>query len=418
MAIRYATKNGNWSDVTVWDGGTTLPTASDDVRSNGFTVNIDGSYTVLTVSNNSAAGVVAGGFFELANGVALTCTGNPGIFSSTGGTVILLSLGSGQTATVNSSIQSNYTSTGGQVARNSGSGTLNIVGNITGQSTTGAGGHAVIRNSSSGAINITGNLVPRTEVNNGNAIVTNDSSGTIVVIGNCTGQTGNVNGFGASAYNGAAGVFSITGNITGGGISTHYGAQNASSGIFNINGTCTGNVGYAAVNSSTGRMIVTGSIQSSASAPAVFNSNNSGTLACTGPFLTTALGVSPIQAVRWLWKQTDQQPTYMQVRTQGDLALRNLYTADSVGGNPATNNVRAGTVYGPLNELTGTMAVPSANSVGFGVPVDNTTGTQALSPQDVWNVLTSTLTTNGSIGQRLKNAATVDTVAAQVASLM
>jgi hypothetical protein len=76
-----------------------------------------------------------------------------------------------------------------------------------------------------------------------------------------------------------------------------------------------------------------------------------------------------------------------------------LYTADSVGGNPATTNVRSGTVYGPSNELTGTLAVPPAGSVAVGVPVDNTVGTASLtavSPADiataVWAASSRTIT--------------------------
>lgn len=56
MANRYATKDGNWSDVTVWDGGTTLPGASDDVWSNGYRVTIDQDITVNSLQNNSNSG--------------------------------------------------------------------------------------------------------------------------------------------------------------------------------------------------------------------------------------------------------------------------------------------------------------------------------------------------------------------------
>jgi hypothetical protein len=60
------------------------------------------------------------------------------------------------------------------------------------------------------------------------------------------------------------------------------------------------------------------------------------------------------------------------------------------------------------------MAVPPAASVNFGVPVDNTTGTALVTASSVidaiWNHPISGITTSGSIGERLKNTATVDAV--------
>jgi hypothetical protein len=76
---------------------------------------------------------------------------------------------------------------------------------------------------------------------------------------------------------------------------------------------------------------------------------------------------------------------------------------------PNESDVRSGTSYA-LGNKTGTMAVPSTSSVAFGILVDNTTGTAVLTPENVWNTLTSTMTTSGSIGSRLKNAATTDIV--------
>jgi len=55
------------------------------------------------------------------------------------------------------------------------------------------------------------------------------------------------------------------------------------------------------------------------------------------------------------------------------------------------------------------MAVPS--NVRNGVPTDNTVGTGDLTAQEFWNSLTSTLTTNGSIGKLL-----VDNVDATISS--
>jgi hypothetical protein len=48
---------------------------------------------------------------------------------------------------------------------------------------------------------------------------------------------------------------------------------------------------------------------------------------------------------------------------------------DNVTGMAQIADVRLNTIYGYNNELTGTVAIPAAQSVAFGVPVDATTGT-------------------------------------------
>jgi hypothetical protein len=90
-----------------------------------------------------------------------------------------------------------------------------------------------------------------------------------------------------------------------------------------------------------------------------------------------------VYCTRWFWQNTTPPATYYQIRSANLSVIRPLYTADSVGGNPAVTNVRSGTVYGPNSELTGTCAVPAAGSVAFGVPVDATTGTAVLTPESV-----------------------------------
>lgn len=84
---------------------------------------------------------------------------------------------------------------------------------------------------------------------------------------------------------------------------------------------------------------------------------------------------------------------------------------------PAESDVRFGIGYNNGNKI-GSAYIPAAASVAFGVPVDNTTGTAALTPSAVWNAATSSLTTSGSIGERLKNASTVDTTGDQLAALL
>ena len=54
--------------------------------------------------------------------------------------------------------------------------------------------------------------------------------------------------------------------------------------------------------------------------------------------------------------------------------------------------------------------------VSQGVATGSTIGTAYLNAADVWNILTSTITVSGSIGERLKNASTVQTTGDQIAS--
>ena len=58
MANRYAIATGNWSDPTIWDGGT-LPTASDDVWAGGYDVTLDIDITVNSLRNDNTNGMTA-----------------------------------------------------------------------------------------------------------------------------------------------------------------------------------------------------------------------------------------------------------------------------------------------------------------------------------------------------------------------
>ncbi len=61
MAVRWAVANGNWSDTNTWNSGSVLgiPTGSDDVWSNTFSVNIDQSFDVVTLRNTARARDIA-----------------------------------------------------------------------------------------------------------------------------------------------------------------------------------------------------------------------------------------------------------------------------------------------------------------------------------------------------------------------
>lgn len=346
MAIVRAVKSGNWSDTTVWNTGA-LPTSADDVYSNTFTVTIDVSPTVLSISNAAATGVTAGGRFEPTNGITLTCTAVNGASGGSVAVLLVSFLGLGSSCTVILSY-----SGAGFIVQNSGLGTVNVIGNFVAG---GANNQKLIDNSTGGVINITGN---------------------------CTG--GAVASAAHCAYNSAAGTLNITGNVTGG--SSGAGAANQSTGTLNVTGTVTGGTRISdstgVLTTAAGVISVVGSIVASSGAPGLSSSSASAQIVLTGPFITSANGVNPVYAASWRWASTNPA-TYYQIRTVNTNVLRPLYTADSVGGNPATSNVRSGTVYGPNNELTGTCAVPPAGSVALGVPVDNTTGTAAITAANI-----------------------------------
>ena len=63
MAERYAVKTGSWSDLSLWDGGSTLPGVGDDVYPNAYNVTIDQDLTVDTLRNDAGATASAGGKF-------------------------------------------------------------------------------------------------------------------------------------------------------------------------------------------------------------------------------------------------------------------------------------------------------------------------------------------------------------------
>jgi hypothetical protein len=255
-------------------------------------------------------------------------------------------------------------------------------------------------------INITGDLIH--QESNAQAACLHINA---VCAVNITGGNGSISTSGGSSgrciwCQVAASSITITGNLVGSSISGNVSLITLSTSPTTIIGSITGGLSVLAVD-------------------------GSGSHFYTGPLIMSTTGVAPTNNVGWRWHST-LTPTYYAIRNRDNTAYRNLYTsdnADSGSGQPATNNVRSGTVYGPTNEFTGTCVVPSASSVAFGVPVDATTGTAVLTQQNVQDALasasivtlnqqTSSLNTPGSIGERLKLASTVATTAQQLSDAL
>jgi hypothetical protein len=217
-----------------------------------------------------------------------------------------------------------------------------------------------------------------------------------------------------------------------------------------IIGNCTASTAVAVSNSSSGSLTHIGTAQASASTAAIGLGGAGQVTILTGPLLSTttaegtagASGVNPCVALRWFPKDTALSTFSYTMRAEvvadGIRAARPMYFPQAYeSGQPTPGNVRSDTVYGPEGIYTGTLAVPPTNSVAFGVPVDNTTGTAYLTEETVTAAATAaataaltaasavtfnqditTLNTPNSIGERLKNSATVATVSQQLSDAL
>lgn len=437
MANIAAAQTGNWSATSSWVGGI-LPGSGDIAFSNNFVITVDGSFTVQAISNAAGSGITVGGTFSFINGTNLSCTAANGILqgNTTTSCVTTGSLASGATATCTANCTNTATLASAIPVTHSGSGTLTLVGNFVSGGSSGSSINCT--GSSLSVLSLTGNVTAVGGVGNAsNHGVQNSGTGTVNITGTVYG--GSTSGPSYGVYNTSSGSINVTGTVNGGSSAASYGAYNTAAGSITITGTVNGGgtligLPYGAVNNSTGTLTVNGSCISNA-VPAIGpGSTNLQNTRLSGPFLLGSSGVTPVVALAWRWAPV-QIPTYMEVLTSSGATKRNLYTSDNIPSSnyPVIANVRSGVTYGPNLENTGTLAVPSSNSVALGVAVDNTVGTAILTaanvraavglasanmdtqfsniPSNVWVALTSALTTVGSIGKLL-----VDNINATVGS--
>lgn len=368
MANVRAFRSGNWSDTnpatSPWGTGGVLyaPAAGDDVYSNNFTIHVDQNVTVLSVTNNSATSrlwkdgatttATAGGTFNLLNGVVMTAS-----VASVGSTTDTVVLSGTSSATFVGVVNGAISTVNNSGIENSGSGTLTLVGSLIGQSSSGAS-PTVVSNSSSGIINFTGNVIGGSGVNAKG--LENSSAGTIIV----------------------------TGNVTGG----------------------TGSAAYGINNSSTGTAIVVGNVIATSATNAFVSSNASAINKISGNIYNHPNGIAAIYAARYV---VDPVPTNSVIQYSNT----NMFTTDSLSAfsMPPVSAVRSGVSFAN-STLTGTCRVPSANSVNIGVPVDNTVGTAFLTPATLFDTSVASLTASNSLGARLKNSATIQSVGNVIAS--
>lgn len=395
-------------------------------------------YDINLFEKGSEISSVAGGGFILNSGVTVTTINGVSASNLT----CLTYSGSG-TSTIIGNINaltvtpSTYTYT----LVHNGTGTLNITGTLYASST--CNNRGCLTFTGSGILNVTGNLLGGF-CNSINVDVS--GSGTMNIVGYVEG------GSNVTALNiGGNARVNITGNVGGGGNS---GRGVTISGANTVT-TITGNLvlgqggGPALLINAAGNITVTGSVVDTTSA-GVFSLVNTNSAGCylkiigtiyagngvphvsslgtgainilTGPFISSPTGVQPIAVSRMHYQRT--LGSYFEFRdnsTNGALApavsapATRLVAPTTVVDAPIPSNVRFGISYA-LGSQIGTMKVPVAGAVMFGVAVDNTVGTALLSAAQVWNYLRNDISVSGSIGDRLKNCATVESTGSQIAS--
>ena len=419
MANRYAIASGNWDNPAIWDGGITVPQSGDDVRPNGFTVTINTDVTVTTLRNDALAPSAAGGKFVCnRNGTII----NANLVIGAPSVNLLDNTTTAISWTVNGNITHGSFNNATGIFMTPAS-TLNFTGNATGSFSSGAS-YAYGINGASATVNAIGNMTGGSNQPSGsNSYAINCF--TLNLTGNSTGGSGACGGvvatnltmvgnaYGAGFINNTAfGAGGTNVNFTG----IAYGASSGLGGpglsCTNLTGTCTGigGTGYfgisiggianTAVITAQGCPTVGGSV-------GVFGGNSSNVVISSAVYTRCA----PIGG-KVRFKNVNPTITVLKQNTTNTT----LVEAGASGDYPLQSNVRSGITYAS-STLTGTLAMAAPSDVRVNVPTDNTVGTATITAQDFWDYAVSNLTTNNSIGKRLKNCSTVDTTGDQLTAL-
>lgn len=373
------------------------------------------TYATLSNDSNTTVGATAGGSFSVASSKIIRAQIANGRVSNT----TLLQIGSG-----------NYN--------------VEIKGRIFGTTTCCFTGNRGVSNSSTGTLTIIGDIIPHSSgignvPSTFSSGVVHQSTGNITIVGNIYSGGG---GAGLQLEANSAGNINITGNIfcrslnTGMGIRTsspfngivtivgslfdgHNGANAISGGSStNANGTfyITGDIdGRGAGNFTTSFTVIcpnalymVGNIYTSSFISAFYNPVFTNKFYFRGSVFDANNGRKAIWSRHLQNWNTPPQKAVRQMAVNGSTTMVTYFTVDNdVWDYPAVQNVRDGVSYAN-NNLIGNCKIPSPSNVTYNVPVDGTVGTAVLKPENVWDYLKNNIDTEGSIGERLKNAVTAN----------
>jgi hypothetical protein len=389
----------------------------------------------LTESTGSIYGTTASGAFISTNNIQITAS-NPafGVVSATSGPAFIIT--GSNTVYMSGSIQGGDVSSGNGVRITNG-GTLYITGSIS----SGVGGGGVTDNYglviSSGSAFIQGNLRTNGDAGSTAGACIAINNGTASIIGDLYSATNHppiAIGAGNAQVNFSGSAF-ILGTSTG---NMQVQLRGANTGTLNYTGPVIGNnnagigvglgtmtvnitgsvstIGAAAGISSTvaSTINVNGPIIANNSAPGLSSTSTAATVRVTGPLISSQNNFIPVFSPKIQLISTST-PTYT-LETDTFPKDVTFYDTSFTSSLPTQPDIRSGSLYGGSNEFSGSMVVPATSSVRYGVPVDNTTGSAILTPQDILTYVVPSLTGSNTIGARLQNIATVQTTAATIAA--
>lgn len=405
MATRYAVNTGNWSALSTWDGGASLPGVNDDVYADGKTVTIDQDVSVTTLRNGTRSGGTSGGGFTCST--TRTITTSAGIIGQTSATnnaaTLTFTGGAGTTLTINSTIYGHTANSGQPAVYHNGAGALVINGTIYGGSSSATGQNGVTVAAGAGAVTVTGNIFGgQTNLVNAafNHGLVHNSTSTLTIIGNVSGgYIRNVNaGILAGVWVAGVCIVNITGNVSGGNLDPSGQTTHSTVGLYitaaatvNITGNVSGGSGTQTAyqyghpgifaTAAGGTVTINGTVTGTDYGSGVLSMTGGGhgpLVQMSGPFVCSTNGWAPFACHRW--QLTDVTDNALPIRGSSNNSL-SLVTADALPSVPNASDVRLGVSFG--SGLTGTCAVPVAADVAHGIAVDNTTGTAALKLTDV-----------------------------------
>ena len=348
----------------------------------------------MTESTSFVNGYLSGGTAT----ISTSRTVNADLYHSTG-TLITISATSPDVVNITGNIPGILAGTSSNGINCTGNATLNFVGNITPAINTFINSPTGIRLSTSQTLNITGDILGGQNFGSFGSTaspiaIRSNSNSTINMVGNITGSLNGIHNYGI--LGGTNGIINITGQVYGG-----YSTSLSS-----------GGAGIALGGNETVNMV--GNVSSGTNSIGITGVNNGSKVKLYGNAINNSDGLLAVLCSFCFIESTNMSWEFRKL----DLTTNTLYTPGVATGHPAEANVRTGITYGPTNNLTGTCAVPPAAAVSIGVPVDNTVGTAYLNATDIWNVPLASITTPNSIGERLKDASTVQSTGAQLAAFL